>query len=102
MAMKPDYKVELIGPAKEQTHTLADRAAAVGIVQEYLQAWNAILTELRTRPREWGDPEWSTRKPGGMVYHGTVDPLFVRYVVYEQERYVCILKVMPMSHSRLD
>jgi hypothetical protein len=102
MAMKPGYKVEQIGPVKEQVRTLAARATVAGIYREYAQAMHLIVKELQTRPLEWGDPEWQTHKAGGMVCHGTVDPLFVRYVVYEQERYVCILKVMPMSHSRLD
>lgn len=99
--MKPGYKVELVGPVKEQSRILAARATAAGIGREYLQAWYAILKELRTRPLEWGDPEWNTRKKGGTVCRGTMWPLVVQFVVYEPERYVCILKIRPMPRSPL-
>src|SRR2546422_510958 len=102
MAMKPTYKVEHIGPVKEQIRTLAARATAAGTGREYLEAIRRIFAELGTRPIEWGDPEWPTRKEGGLVYHGIAKPLIVKYVVYEAERYVCILNIKALPHSPLE
>ena len=102
MAEKPGYKVDFLPAVKEALLRLGDRAAAAGLHREYVRAVRAIIDRLRTRPLEWGDPLWRTHKPGGMVYQGNVDPLLVRYVVYEHQRYVCILKIMPVPRSRLD
>jgi len=99
--MKPGYKVEQIGPVKEQVRTLAARATAAGVYREFRQAMHLIFKELETRPLKWGDPEWNTRKVGGTVRRGIMRPLIVQYAVYERERYVCILKINPLPHSPL-
>ena len=98
----PGYKVDFLPAVKEAMLDLAARAAATGIREDYVQAWRSIIDQLRTRPLEWGDPDWGTRKPGGIVYHGLLRPLLhVQYVVFEAERYVCILNINPLSHSPL-
>ncbi len=99
--MKPGYKLEQLGLVKEQIRTLSARATAAGVYPELAPAVQIVYDELRTRPLEWGDPEWSTRRPGGMVYHGIARPLIVQYVVFEAERYVCIMNITPLPHSPL-
>jgi len=98
---KPGYKVDFLPAVKESMFHLAARAAAIGIHEEYVRATRSIIEQLQTRPIEWGDPEWSTRKPGGRVYHGISEPLIVQYVVFEAERYVCIRSINPLPHSPL-
>jgi hypothetical protein len=97
----PVYKVDRLRGVDQQIKALAAQAAAAGVSREYAQALRAVIDQLRTRPLDWGDPEWSTRKEGGTVCHGIMAPLIVRYVVFEPERYVCILKITPMPPSRL-
>ncbi|HKI34474.1 MAG TPA: hypothetical protein VKA46_21645 [Gemmataceae bacterium] len=99
---EPVYKVDCLGVVDQQIEALTAQAAAAGVSREYTQSLRTVIDRLRTRPLDWGDPEWSTRKEGGTVCHGIMAPLIVRYVVFEPERYVCILKITPMAPSRLD
>jgi hypothetical protein len=48
--------------------------------------------KLRNSPTTFGDPLYS-KKYGGVVYHRVLRPLAIRYVVFEPERRVCILKI---------
>jgi hypothetical protein len=52
-----------------------------------------VLDKLKSDPVHWGDPEYHTAHPGGIVCHGICNPLFVRYVVYTREQSVVILKL---------
>jgi hypothetical protein len=96
------YHVEPVGPAKEQMRRLIQKGASLNRKQEVVDALNVIIRRLRTQPLEWGDPEYRTRHPGGMVVRGAKDPVFVRYAVYEDEKAVLLLKVQAMPRSFLD
>jgi hypothetical protein len=61
-----------------------------------------MLRRLERDPQEWGDPERGLYHPGGMIYHALTPPLFVLYAVYEHERQVCILDIIPLPSSPLD
>jgi len=98
---KSPYRIEHLPAAKEAVIRLADRAIAAGIYEDFIRALDMAFEQLQTRPIEWGDAEWSTRKPGGRVFHGISEPLIVKYVVFEAERYVCILNIKPLSRSPL-
>ena len=72
---------------------LADQAKKLGIGKPYKDAWRQILSNLQTRPMEWGDPEYNTKKPGGVVCHGIIEPVLVRFSVFESEQMVLIFDV---------
>lgn len=96
-----DYRVDQLNKVKEQVRALAKKAKSLGILDAIRQTLETIIEQLRTRPLEWGDPERRTRKKGGYVYHGLLPPLFVRYVVFEPERAVCILQIRALPRSPL-
>jgi hypothetical protein len=60
-----------------------------------------IEERLRSAPLDWGDPEYNTKHPGGVVCHGLDDPLLVRFAVYEAEQAVLIIEVEPLPNSPL-
>jgi hypothetical protein len=66
-----------------------------------LDALKAVFVQLRTRPLDWGDPEYRTRKKGGRVYHGIEAPLVVRYAVFEPDKLVWLLSVRLLPKSPL-
>jgi hypothetical protein len=96
------YRIDQTRRVVKEIRNLTARATALGIRQEFFQAWHSIIEQLRSRPVEWGDPQWRIRKPGGSVCHGIASPLFVQFVVYEEERAVCILAVKAVPGSALD
>jgi hypothetical protein len=95
------YRVDPTGPADAQIRELVARAAARGVRKDVLSAFKAIYHLLETQPHDWGDPEYRTRKEGGMVYHGIVSPLIVWYVVYEPEKVVWLFDVQVLPGSPL-
>ena len=40
--------------------------------------------------------------PGAVMYHGVYGPLFVQYAIFEPEKIVVMLKVIPMPNTPLD
>jgi hypothetical protein len=95
------YQLDSTEAAREQVRELTARSFAIGQLPVLLDAMKAVIDRLKTRPLGWGDPEWRTRKQGGSVCHGIRPPLIVRYVVYEDEKVVCILNVQALPGSPL-
>jgi hypothetical protein len=87
------FTVDRLPLVTVQVHQLGNKAKSLGMTRQVLDAFEAILARLETRPLEWGDPEYTTKHPGGLVLHGLYFPFIVHYVVYEQERIVCILDI---------
>ena len=81
---------------------MAAKASASGIKRQFFDALDFIIEQLKNRPDGWGDPEWHTRQPGGVVYHGFHPLLVARYVVFEAERLVILLNLKAMPRSVLD
>src|SRR5262245_26246060 len=96
------YRIDHARPVADQMRALEEQAASAGVYDEYLAALKGVLERVQTAPLEWGDPEWRTQKQGGYVCHGILSPLLVFFVVYEVERSVCILKVLPLPGSPLE
>ena len=97
----PRYRVDPTGPANQQIRDLIAKAAAGSGRQYVADALEAVFSQLKTRPADWGDPLWRTRKEGGMVYHAIQAFLFVRYVVFEPEKVVWLLDVRALSNPPL-
>jgi hypothetical protein len=77
-----DYTVDRVPQVDEQIRALVRKSAAAGEVEHVFAALDMMLLQLKTKPLEWGDPEFRTHKPGGLVFHGICPPLLARYAVY--------------------
>jgi hypothetical protein len=78
---------------------LIARAAKSGHGQEVLAAIKEIDSRLRFYP-QFGEPLFDLNYERGQVWIGTVHPLVVRYVLYEERRLVAIgepVAVLPNS-----
>jgi len=96
------FQVDRIPRVDEQLRELGRRAKAAGIRPQLIEALNEVTQRLATAPQDWGDPEYNTKLPGGVVYHGIYPPLILQYVVYEAQRWVCIVNVKALPGSPLD
>jgi hypothetical protein len=85
------YKVGRLAVVNEQIRQIGQRANRLGMRQEVEDALLAVVAKLETEPLTWGDPEYATRQPGGLVLRGLHFPLIVRYAAFEHEHAVIIL-----------
>jgi hypothetical protein len=85
------YKVSRLEIVNEQIRQLGQRATLLGMSQEIKDALLEVVAKLETEPLTWGDPQYATRHPGGLVLRGLRFPLLVRYAAFENERAVIIL-----------
>jgi hypothetical protein len=99
---QPVYFVDRTGRVNEQIHALAHTASTPRGRKALVRALNKVVKTLSIQPLDWGDPEHNTRKQGGVVCHGIVPPLFVRFGVFEAEKVVIILDVRLLPGSALD
>ena len=85
------YKVGRLALVNEQIRQIGHRAKPLGMRQEIEDVLLAVVAKLETEPLTWGDPQYATRHPGGLVLRGLHFPLIVRYAAFEHERAVIIL-----------
>ncbi len=85
----------------EQIRTLDELAKTRGVRRLYAEALQEIVRHLQTHPLDWGDPEYRLRHEGAVVCHRIVDPLIVRFAVFEIEERVHILEITALSSSPL-
>lgn len=95
------FKITKFLRAEAQLRVLAKRAAAMGVFQAYSDAIDRIGEHLKTDPLGWGDPEYNTKHPGGVVCHGIEDRLLVHFAVYVAEQVVCLIDIEPLPNSPL-
>jgi hypothetical protein len=86
VANGPEYKIERIADVDEQIRALVQEAAAAGAADTVFQALDTMLEQLKTKPLRWGDPQFRTRKKGGLVLRAICEPLIVRYAVFGRRR----------------
>ncbi len=92
-----NYTLTTMPRADQQVRILLRRAASLGIHKELIDALRSVADHLQTQPTEIGDPAHRTRKQGGMVYSLVVEPVFIRYAVFERDKTVFLLNVEPLS-----
>lgn len=85
------YKVGRLAVVNEQIRQIGQKAKLLGMRQEIENALLAVVSKLEAEPLTWGDPQYATRHPGGLVLRGLRFPLIVRYAAFEHERAVIIL-----------
>jgi hypothetical protein len=92
-----EYRVAHMGHIARQMQELSKRAAALGIKNDLLKAFRMMEEQLRKAPLELGNPVRNTKKQGGVVCVGVIEPIFVRFAVFEREKAVFLLSVEPLS-----
>jgi hypothetical protein len=97
----PPFRVFFISQVKEQLQQLTEKARQLRMASVPTQALRQIVDNLHQQPLDWGEPEFATRHPPGIVCHAILDPLAVRYVVYPEDHLVCCLAVTALSRSPL-
>jgi hypothetical protein len=98
----PSYDVQHLPPAAQQVKSLAEKAAKLGRMDQYVASLRAVIKKLQTAPSTWGDPEYNLHTPGGCVYHAIISPVFVQYAVFEHDKIVLIMKVLGVAGSGLE
>ena len=96
------YRISHKPGVPEQIHALHGYAKDAGIEVGYVDALKQIIRHLQMHPLEWGDPEYQLRHVGAVVCHGLLDPLMVRFAVFEAEEFVHVLEFKLLPGSRLD
>ncbi len=96
------YTVDRLPDVTVQIRRLVERAKHLGLGPQVLDALETIVAKLETMPLQWGDPEYATKKGGGTVLHGLLFPFIVRYVTFETQRVVCILKIRVFPRHPLE
>ena len=96
------FRIGRSAAIEQQIRDLAKLATAAGIRKIYVDALRTMVDHLANRPLEWGDPEYNLIQAGGVVCHGIIAPILVRYAVYQLEQIVQIIEIKPLSNSPLD
>jgi hypothetical protein len=81
---------------------LSDRAAAVRLLQRYLELLAAMQRYLTESPEQWGDPLYRYEHLDLFVYHRSCEMFCVAYAVDRVNRIVYIQDVKPMAGGGLD
>ena len=68
------YRIGRFAGIDEKIQILTNHASKLGVRKAYRDALNQIMIKLQSKPLEWGDPEYNTKKEGGIVCHG-IDPI---------------------------
>jgi|ERR1051326_7384071 hypothetical protein len=95
------YRVSNVPKVATQFARLKQRAIELAILPDFSRARKEILAHLQTDPLTWGEPLYNTAHPGGVRCVAVSPPLFVSYVVFENERTVLWLELEPLSRSPL-
>jgi hypothetical protein len=96
------FEISQLQEVTQSLRELGKKAEERGIKREFRDSLKTIMLELQTNPLEWGDPEYHPHKKGSTVCHKICGPLFIQYVVFEIEKKVMILKVIPFPKSSLN
>jgi hypothetical protein len=81
---------------------LAEKASKAGSLKQLKEALRFVAGQLHNSPRDWGDPLRDTKKKDGVVCRGIRSPVIVQYAVYDNERVVIVLDVLPYPGTGLD
>jgi hypothetical protein len=91
------YRVARMPHVAKQMRDLAKKAALLGIKAELIAALESLDEQLRSSPLALGNPVHRTKKRGGVVCVGVIEPISVRFAVFESEKAVFLLDVKPLT-----
>ena len=90
----PSYDIDYSALLLQQIKSLRDRAKAAGKSKDFREALAAVYSQLRSNPRQFGDPLFDYPNSPFTVYRGSRPPLIVYYAVHRQQSLVVIQKVL--------
>ena len=93
----PEFRVARMPRVVQQMRDLAKRAASFGIKAELIAAFESLDRQLRSAPMALGEPVHKTKKRGGLVCVGVIEPISVRFAVFKREKVVFLLDVHPLT-----
>jgi hypothetical protein len=96
------FHVDYVPRVGSQIGALAERAAPWGMKAGVLDVLAEIVEKLKSDPCRFGEPSHHAKHKGGVVYNGILDYLRVHFVVFEAERTVILLDLIPMPGSIFD
>ncbi len=97
----PRFEVSPLPGLRREIMKIGKRAASRGVLRQFTDALEAIVTHLEYGPLTWGDPLFHPKAPGSTVLHAMRGSLYVRYIVYEIESKVVLLTIRPVGNTPL-
>jgi hypothetical protein len=95
------YRVEVVGQARDQLELITTIAEQRGLRKLLRDVLQATLSNLETRPSEWGDPYINYRGLNAVGYEVTLvtSRLRIAYTVHNTQPLVLISRIIPLSDS---
>jgi hypothetical protein len=98
----PTFQIVHVPRVAAQLKELIEKAARTNQREIVADALATIVAGLQNDPANFGDPAYSTQRPGGVVCNRIVQPLHVRFAVFEKDRVVFLSHIAEMSGSGLE
>lgn len=95
MAEPNEFSVSVTDPVRLQFSLLQRRAMLFGVRDRVLLALDEIDRQLRTNPREWGEPSSTLRAMRMVLHTGFCDRIRVDYGVHETQPVVVVRNIEP-------
>jgi hypothetical protein len=95
MADPTEFRVSVTDTVRLQFSVLQRRALLFGVKGRVLDPLDEIDRQLRTNPRDWGEPKLHLRGMGVVVRVGFHDRIRVSYAVHETLRMVFVSGIEP-------
>jgi hypothetical protein len=93
------YEVSYSGRVLDEINDLISRARLHGNHEPLLEAARTIAYRLRVYP-QFGEPYRDSAIESAQEWVGFVPPLVVRYILYEERRFVSVVyPIKPLSRS---
>ena len=97
--MPDEFKVVYLNEVQVTATDIREQARKAGMEKQFLNAIRSIEQQLRTQPREFGDPTGTLPGLKLDVFRRAVAPLIVYYGVHQVKRIVFVnkIRVLPFS-----
>jgi hypothetical protein len=93
------YELSYSGKVRDELAALIARATVNGRDQSLLTALRNLEYRLRVYP-QFGQPLRDSTAESAQEWLGVVPPLVVRYIIYEDQRLVCVVRpITPLPRS---
>jgi hypothetical protein len=93
----PPFEVGMSELLRQRVREWSDRAASRGFAEAFDSAIDRILDQLRTQPREWGEPSHHLRGLGMTAFRKMYERLLVIYSVHDRIPMVTIWNIYPTA-----
>jgi hypothetical protein len=91
------FKISISGVISQEINQIKKEAQDKGLAQEVQNALQVILARLRTNPLEFGEVIRRFDHLNLIVHVAASPPLFVRFAIHEEAKFVIIMKIQFLS-----